>query len=602
MALFVAYWAVANTLLASDWVRNGVSSASGVHFEYTSAWTVWPGRVHVAGVHLRIEDYNMQTELEIGEADVDVVLSELATRTFRASRVEASRVSFRFRHKLDGGHDNRARLAAYPPIEGFSAPIRRGKPPPPADPESDVWSVAIDSASVGVHELWVQEFRFSGEASAHGGFFLEPGLKLELLESVLSFERGETTSAEKLVARGPRGHLRARLARQDIRTMSWTDLVRRLELGLKLDQRIESLSFLELYYGESFGKLSGGQGPLHIALRTVDRALAPDSVVTYETTTIALRRDQTEWRAGGIEAALRVEANGSRALSIDVRAKSVIGRAAPRGSEPASEPFAKADSVSVRLADKDASMLTAFSPAEAVFEVGELAVTDPRGLARALGAGRNLPIRGGSVTASGRVQYRHGHEVRGSLAVSLNGLRFASGASSLSLHGTGKARFRRTDGDAVAHVDPLELHLDRITLGDGKERAALWAHLVSERTSVQSFDPLAFDSELRIGAASLKPLYELWAPGVLEFVSGPFLDFDTTHGRVQVIRAEDRTEVRLVRLKSGNVHVHGSWIEERVRERGAFLVALGPVNVGVRLGPAGASVVPLVSDDWLRSQ
>src|SRR5688500_18230158 len=95
VALELLYLLAGNLVVNSGLVKRAVASAEGFHLDYGSAFTLWPGRVHVSDFSLRVEDYNVQFEIAFDRAQVDISLSELLSKRFRATRLEAQGTRFR---------------------------------------------------------------------------------------------------------------------------------------------------------------------------------------------------------------------------------------------------------------------------------------------------------------------------------------------------------------------------------------------------------------------------------------------------------------------------------------------------------------------------
>src|SRR5882672_9317003 len=70
--LQLLYLAVANAVLRTSVIKNAVESAHGFHIDFGPAYSLWPGQVRVRDLSLRFEDYNVQFELDIAQADIDI--------------------------------------------------------------------------------------------------------------------------------------------------------------------------------------------------------------------------------------------------------------------------------------------------------------------------------------------------------------------------------------------------------------------------------------------------------------------------------------------------------------------------------------------------
>jgi len=82
----------------------------------------------------------------------------------------------RLRQRLEAAAATAEALAVLPPIEGLlEPPLRSRVPTPPiSDQDYDLWSVQLDDVDAeDVREVWLDAYRFTGEAHATGGFALQ---------------------------------------------------------------------------------------------------------------------------------------------------------------------------------------------------------------------------------------------------------------------------------------------------------------------------------------------------------------------------------------------------------------------------------------------
>ena len=63
----------------------------------SSAWSIWPGRVHVRNYQMRFREPDVELFMTLDQADVTVDLSALFRRTFRATRVRGHGLVMRVR-------------------------------------------------------------------------------------------------------------------------------------------------------------------------------------------------------------------------------------------------------------------------------------------------------------------------------------------------------------------------------------------------------------------------------------------------------------------------------------------------------------------------
>src|SRR5688572_8537258 len=149
-ALELLYLVGANLLLSSGAIERATRTRTSViDFEmaWTSAWSPWPGRVHVRGLTLWLQDPVLEFQLSAASARLDIVLWELARKKFRAPHTQAEGVSYRFVTRLNEGEARAPRVAAFPPIRGFASPPRLANPAPPPFTEAEIdamWEVELN--------------------------------------------------------------------------------------------------------------------------------------------------------------------------------------------------------------------------------------------------------------------------------------------------------------------------------------------------------------------------------------------------------------------------------------------------------------------------
>ena len=88
--------------------------AGEVSFGYDSAWSWWPGHLHLRGLRVEGEDSNVQWLLRIEESDATVVLGELLHRTLHATRSRSRGVSVVARLKMPRGDAPRSACSGRP--------------------------------------------------------------------------------------------------------------------------------------------------------------------------------------------------------------------------------------------------------------------------------------------------------------------------------------------------------------------------------------------------------------------------------------------------------------------------------------------------------
>jgi len=193
------------------------------------AWTVVPGRVHAAGLTLRVQNRPSQWLLSFDRAVLDVDLPALAGRRFHVVALRGDGVSFRLRRRLDARPEARLDPELLPPIPGLDDPP---EPPPEAlyhRPEGPGWRVDLDDVAVGVREVWIDHHRLRGDGRLTGSLAIHVRSSVAMDDARLrlagaALEVGGRPAAEgldaDLSARFDRFHPTAHRGRAKVRFLS----------------------------------------------------------------------------------------------------------------------------------------------------------------------------------------------------------------------------------------------------------------------------------------------------------------------------------------------------------------------------------------------
>ena len=104
MALLAAWgvWVVvAQMFLATPLLRYLINRETPkIHVEYASAWSIWPGTVHLRGLVITSQDHAVQWRLGLDEVSATIAIEQLPARIFHARHVRAQGVQFALRHRV----------------------------------------------------------------------------------------------------------------------------------------------------------------------------------------------------------------------------------------------------------------------------------------------------------------------------------------------------------------------------------------------------------------------------------------------------------------------------------------------------------------------
>ncbi len=268
VALQLAYLAAANLALSTGLVRKAISAyPDSMLVTHGRAYTVFPGRVHVSDLSMRVQDRNIQFLLTVGHVRVDIDLLALLRGRFHGDHVRCEGVSFLFVHRVHDAGGIEARLAAYPPIPGLARPALFQVPPPPEPTQEEIdalWTVRLDDVQVDLRELWFLEYRWEGTGRVTGQFELSPVRRLQVGPAELTLDGGELRAGPHVVSKDLRLRLGATVESFDVQSLDGMQVFRPVSATLKLEAKDFSPALLALHVP---GLSARGAGSLTADLR-----------------------------------------------------------------------------------------------------------------------------------------------------------------------------------------------------------------------------------------------------------------------------------------------------------------------------------------------
>ncbi|HKB70785.1 MAG TPA: hypothetical protein VKH46_08070 [Thermoanaerobaculia bacterium] len=250
-----------------------------LRLSYSSARAPWPGRVVVEGLEMRGSDPNVQWWFRMERADIRYSLLDLLAKRFHATSVRATGLAFRLRQRLSARHDTAAARAPLPPIPGFGeVPIKGGPPffPPPEDPRH-YWQVQIEGLEAPAREIWIDQYRYAGDAQVAGGFSLWPRKESRVGPARVDFGGGRVWLGRDLAVERLRAQVAGRISSFDPRSVRGSEVYRYVAAEARMAGEITDSRFLNYYLRDSAEpRLSGGRGKIdgHLALRRGDGSLS----------------------------------------------------------------------------------------------------------------------------------------------------------------------------------------------------------------------------------------------------------------------------------------------------------------------------------------
>jgi len=323
------YVVVANVLLRTGLLRNVVSGSSvsfavigdstDLRLDYTSAYSIVPGRVHVEGLTIRGREQTMEWFLTLDHADVRISLGDLLHRTFHVTRLRSSGFVLRARMRLDRADATPEVVATLPPIEGFpDAPVldEGPEPPPLTDATYNLWTINLEDVDVDhVRQIWIQALRAEGDTHVTGRWFFHPQRWLDVGPATVDANGVDFSYGSAPLATGVRGSFGATVHPFDLRQADGLEVLDHVSYDGQLRGRGFVADVLRLLAPRSGIRFTRWEGPF-------DARLILDHGTVANGTQVSTEADDCAIGAGALvlEAPIRTELGVQEHLAtIDMR-------------------------------------------------------------------------------------------------------------------------------------------------------------------------------------------------------------------------------------------------------------------------------------------
>jgi hypothetical protein len=592
--LELVYLCVGNALLQSSAIQRAVAGADGFHLDFARAYTLWPGHVKVRDLSLRVEDYNVQFEIALADADADIALSQLFFKKFRMTKLRAAGVRFRMRHKLIAIGDDAERVAAYPPIRGFADPPYYVGVHPPGIPDSkyDLWQVRIENVEARVSELWVMEYRFRGSGVARGSFVVKPARWVQVEPATLDFEQGRLTLGQHLVAERMRGRITCDIPDMHVQETHGLEVLRDILAGAQLELSGGKVDFLRAYLARWGSARYAGSADWRLDVHVLRGVVTPGSRISVHAAPFELRHEMGAL-FGNLDAALERPAAQlghppENELALTFAAPHVAIEKAARGGAAPSLSGVKG-SLALHAVDlKREPRLGAAS-----LTVQEARVPD-------LGwfSTQRLRLRG-SARAGLELRRSETSAVSGTARLRATGVELAHDELTASGAVQGEVAFSRAAPQPL-EVQKLMLSISDARISRGQKSTRPFA-LSLDAAGLRVFggSEARASGELRLHLSSSQALLPLVLGNPIKGLASSALDLQALDGRASVALSRRALRLEHIDARSGKLRVRGHLNQSSSEPSGAFLFSSWLFNVGVTLEEGEAEVSPFVADDWL---
>lgn len=602
-ALFLAYLLLVNVALSSKLIATLVSqNPDDVMLDYDSAYSLWPGHVHVEGFRLSGQDSVLQFGVLVDEADCQIYLPDLFRKKFYASKIRAKGYTQRIRMHVDPSAVpdlEDPRIKALPPIWGYTNPsIDLAAPPRKnlefTDEGYDLWTAHLEDVDATINEIWIEQVRYAGKGRVRGGFYFKPLRLVRVGPVVLELRDGQIHIGDHVLARLD-GDIDLTMTPFDPMNVDGLNFTETMAARIRIEALVPGLEGINFMLGPDAGvRLDDGSGQLLTDLIIDQGAVAPGSSFSYSLSRVDVRSPDMKVTAGG-EVSLTVskpDHGGARAVVLvpDASMERPENKLPPIVIEKIRAIFTSDDLHLVNLPKKIGADLN----------VVAAAVPDLRWL----NFGQKAPVfAGGAAFFRGKLAVDK--EGRGAGALRTVIRKAAMGWKDTRVTTNAVAEF--DIGDVNFAAKTATLRQSRIEVTDvgikykNETWSDWWARInINDGTISQNLIEAGIklecrDAEPAVGLLDAKDVIPGWAAGLISM--------EGLKAAATVKKSGSAVDFKLLKAEGGSLSIRGRLKKPTGEEPvGAFLVKSGILSVGIKLEKDGPGIHPLATDSWVNEK
>jgi hypothetical protein len=592
VATLALFYPVAGNLFLAFGLRRVATD-----LDYRSAWTVWPGRVHLKEFELHVQSDTVEWMLAAQAATVNLDLFALVHHEVHLREVRADGLRFRLRLRVMPEDAGDPKLLALPPIVPFDdPPIQVAGAPDPEilRGEYPYWVARIDESDARVTEIWIGPYRFQGEARSRGDFYVAPHRAIAMGPATLDVKDGAVTLAGDEVARGIEGRVTCAIDRFDPDTLRDRAILRAFTSTVRLEAQVPSLAFLGFYVPASHARFEDGSGALHADAGLLHGRLVAGSALELETDRIRtllpsfeiVSSAKLDWRVP--------EGDDERTV---LRARVPAASVWRDGVEVPPASITNA-SVSYTTAGSDLATELGFGGFSA--RAPRVHADDIRWLTK-VHDGAPVRLDAGRTTLSGELEIDADHRAHGQATVAIAGAALVVKDSVLrgdidataTVHGEDVVASRRLA------LEGGNVILSHAAVTRGKSRNYLGARADLEGGHLDFKSGFAFDLASHGLVTDTDAVLDLLGSPALSKAAADVFAAGMANADAKLAYADGLFTVKITQGKSGATHVQGEVRKRDDATEAAFVVGAGLLSLGVLIEHDHVTLVPEAGDHWL---
>ena len=270
LVLLAVIMVVSNIFLRTRLFRNLMAfDPEAMTMEYTSAYSWFPGRVHVENLQIRGSDSHVQWLLTVDHADTFIEPLEFAKQRIHAWHCSADGVTFHVRTRYAPEDITPELMDALPKIPGLAdPPLKIPVPPPPSDKDYNLWGADLEEVTADhVRDIWIDTLRAQGDVHLTGRWLFRPIRELDFGPSVIEIHRMDVVNGKYPLADDVHGQVTLRIFDFDVRKPQGLDILDQFSATAKLAAEVPLSDGLDKLLGSKNVKLSDGRVALSTDVR-----------------------------------------------------------------------------------------------------------------------------------------------------------------------------------------------------------------------------------------------------------------------------------------------------------------------------------------------
>lgn len=250
----VIYLIIFNIFLALPWSQQLMSmSPRDVTIRFDRAYTLWPGRYITRGFQCYGEDSHVQFFVALDEGTVDFDLLAAFRLTVRSTHVKGRGFSLRLRQRIKPSEATPERVARLPVIPNFTSPVTdmEAGGAPPTDDHYRLATVDFNDIDVSdAHEIWVDDFRWTGNLHVlHGAFYFKPLRALAIADTTIDFIEGGVQYGKDVEITKMHGKLNVDIEKFDLRMIT-ADVLHHISVDGDLAMHFDPTKVINTFLGK----------------------------------------------------------------------------------------------------------------------------------------------------------------------------------------------------------------------------------------------------------------------------------------------------------------------------------------------------------------